>query len=74
MIKADVTENIVKIKKLDIIYFFLQVLDLSFNNITGESILNLGLLARLKVLHLTGNQLQMLPLNMAGPSTCPGEK
>ncbi|XP_048021421.1 X-ray radiation resistance-associated protein 1-like [Megalobrama amblycephala] len=52
----------------------LEVLDLSFNNITGESILNLGLLAHLKVLHLTGNQLQMLPLNMAGPSTCPGEK
>ncbi|XP_077089146.1 X-ray radiation resistance-associated protein 1 isoform X3 [Siphateles boraxobius] len=52
----------------------LEVLDLSFNNISGESILNLGLLARLKVLHLTGNQLQMLPLNMAGPCTCPGEK
>ncbi|XP_056118928.1 X-ray radiation resistance-associated protein 1 [Rhinichthys klamathensis goyatoka] len=52
----------------------LEVLDLSFNNISGESILNLGLLARLKVLHLTGNQLQMLPPNMAGPCTCPGEK
>ncbi|XP_067232505.1 X-ray radiation resistance-associated protein 1 [Chanodichthys erythropterus] len=52
----------------------LEVLDLSFNNITGESILNLSLLARLKVLHLTGNQLQMLPLNMAGPSTCLVEK
>ncbi|XP_067280085.1 X-ray radiation resistance-associated protein 1 isoform X2 [Pseudorasbora parva] len=52
----------------------LEVLDLSFNNITGESILNLGLLACLKVLHLTGNQLQMLPLNMAGPCTCPEEK
>lgn len=70
MIKADVTENIVMIKKL----FSPQVLDLSFNNITAESILNLGLLAHLKVLHLTGNQLQMLPLNMAGPCTCPGEK
>lgn len=73
MIKADVTENIVMIKNLTL-FFSPQVLDLSFNNITGESILNLGLLAHLKVLHLTGNQLQMLPLNMAGPSTCPGEK
>ncbi|XP_003200914.4 X-ray radiation resistance-associated protein 1 isoform X1 [Danio rerio] len=44
----------------------LEVLDLSFNNVTGESILNLGLLPCLKVLHLTGNQLQMLPLSMAG--------
>ncbi|XP_073680363.1 X-ray radiation resistance-associated protein 1 [Garra rufa] len=51
----------------------LEVLDLSFNNLTGESILNLGLLPHLKVLHLTGNQLQMLPLNMAGLCTCPGE-
>ncbi|XP_016365753.1 X-ray radiation resistance-associated protein 1-like [Sinocyclocheilus rhinocerous] len=51
----------------------LEVLDLSFNNLTGESILNVGLLPHLKVLHLTGNQLQMLPLNMAGPCTCPGE-
>uniref|UniRef100_A0A671LUB5 X-ray radiation resistance-associated protein 1-like n=1 Tax=Sinocyclocheilus anshuiensis TaxID=1608454 RepID=A0A671LUB5_9TELE len=45
----------------------LEVLDLSFNNLTGESIINLGLLPRLKVLHLTGNRLQMLPLNMAEP-------
>ncbi|XP_043077759.1 X-ray radiation resistance-associated protein 1 [Puntigrus tetrazona] len=49
----------------------LEVLDLSFNNLTGESILNLGLLPHLKVLHLTGNQLEMLPLNIAG--TSPGE-
>ncbi|XP_057216568.1 X-ray radiation resistance-associated protein 1 isoform X2 [Triplophysa rosa] len=48
----------------------LKVLDLSFNSITGESILNLGLLPHLKMLHLTGNQLQMLPPNMAGPCTC----
>ncbi|XP_051955786.1 X-ray radiation resistance-associated protein 1, partial [Xyrauchen texanus] len=51
----------------------LEVLDLSFNKIAGESILNLGLLPRLKDLHLTGNQLQMLPLNMAGPRTCTEE-
>ncbi|XP_052392811.1 X-ray radiation resistance-associated protein 1 [Carassius gibelio] len=51
----------------------LEVLDLSFNNLTGESIINLGLLPRLKVLHLTGNRLQMLPLNMAGPCTYSGE-
>uniref|UniRef100_A0A8C1Z628 X-ray radiation resistance associated 1 n=1 Tax=Cyprinus carpio TaxID=7962 RepID=A0A8C1Z628_CYPCA len=52
--------------KLDFIHLF-QVLDLSFNNLTVESIINLGLLPRLKMLHLTGNQLQMLPLNMVGP-------
>nr|XP_055036336.1 X-ray radiation resistance-associated protein 1 [Misgurnus anguillicaudatus] len=52
----------------------LEVLDLSFNSITCESILNLGLLPHLKVLHLTGNHLQMLPLDMAGPCTCPEEK
>ncbi|KAA0720052.1 X-ray radiation resistance-associated protein 1 [Triplophysa tibetana] len=51
----------------------LKVLDLSFNSITGESILNLGLLPHLKMLHLTGNQLQMLPPNMAGPCTCQKE-
>ncbi|XP_065142917.1 X-ray radiation resistance-associated protein 1 isoform X2 [Paramisgurnus dabryanus] len=51
----------------------LEVLDLSFNSITGESMLNLGLLPHLKVLHLTGNHLQMLPLDMAGPCTCPEE-
>uniref|UniRef100_A0A672MBV3 X-ray radiation resistance-associated protein 1-like n=1 Tax=Sinocyclocheilus grahami TaxID=75366 RepID=A0A672MBV3_SINGR len=45
----------------------LEVLDLSFNNLTGDSIINLGLLPHLKVLHLTGNRLQMLPLNMAEP-------
>ncbi|TRY97922.1 hypothetical protein DNTS_034146 [Danionella cerebrum] len=51
----------------------LKVLDLSFNNITGGSILNLGLLPCLKVLHLSGNHLHMLPLNMAGPHNSPGE-
>uniref|UniRef100_A0A8C1E054 X-ray radiation resistance associated 1 n=1 Tax=Cyprinus carpio carpio TaxID=630221 RepID=A0A8C1E054_CYPCA len=51
----------------------LEMLDVSFNNLTGESILNIGLLPHLKVLHLTGNQLHMLPLNMAGPCTFPGE-
>lgn len=51
-------------------FHLFQVLDLSFNSITGESILNLGLLPHLKILHLTGNQLQMLPPNMGGPCTC----
>ncbi|KAI4886827.1 hypothetical protein NFI96_018396, partial [Prochilodus magdalenae] len=47
----------------------LEVLDLSYNNISADGILAVGLLPRLKVLHLTGNNLQMLPPNMAGPYT-----
>uniref|UniRef100_A0A6Q2XMX1 X-ray radiation resistance associated 1 n=1 Tax=Esox lucius TaxID=8010 RepID=A0A6Q2XMX1_ESOLU len=43
----------------------LEVLDLSYNNLSGDSILSIGLIPCLKVLHLTGNQLQSLPPNMA---------
>ncbi|XP_036444286.1 X-ray radiation resistance-associated protein 1 [Colossoma macropomum] len=51
----------------------LEVLDLSYNSISADGILAVGLLPRLKVLHLTGNSLKMLPPNMAGPYTTPDE-
>ncbi|KAL7853841.1 hypothetical protein AOLI_G00206850 [Acnodon oligacanthus] len=51
----------------------LEVLDLSYNSISADGILAVGLLPRLKVLHLTGNNLKMLPPNMAGPYTTPNE-
>ncbi|XP_002738623.1 X-ray radiation resistance-associated protein 1-like [Saccoglossus kowalevskii] len=45
----------------------LEVLDLSYNNLSQEDILTLGLLAKLKVLHLSGNNLRCLPSEMAQP-------
>ncbi|KAM4620332.1 X-ray radiation resistance-associated protein 1 [Polymixia lowei] len=42
----------------------LEVLDLSYNNLSADDIVSIGLLARLKVLHLTGNQLLHLPHNL----------
>ncbi|KAM8898938.1 X-ray radiation resistance-associated protein 1 isoform 2-T2 [Spinachia spinachia] len=39
----------------------LQVLDLSFNNLSADDIVSIDGLPRLKVLHLTGNQLHQLP-------------
>ncbi|XP_037401597.1 X-ray radiation resistance-associated protein 1 [Pygocentrus nattereri] len=51
----------------------LEVLDLSYNSISADGILAVGLLPHLKVLHLTGNSLKMLPPNMAGPYTTPDE-
>ncbi|XP_053504878.1 X-ray radiation resistance-associated protein 1 isoform X3 [Ictalurus furcatus] len=51
----------------------LEVLDLSYNNLSSDGILSIGLLPRLKVLHLTGNDLQMLLPDMAGPNTPHGD-
>ncbi|XP_062867745.1 X-ray radiation resistance-associated protein 1 [Trichomycterus rosablanca] len=51
----------------------LEVLDLSYNNLSGDAILAVGLLPRLKVLHMTGNNLYNLPSNMAGPYSPPDE-
>ncbi|XP_026861048.2 X-ray radiation resistance-associated protein 1 [Electrophorus electricus] len=51
----------------------LEVLDLSYNGLSSDGILCVGLLPRLKVLHLTGNNLKMLPPNMAGPYAPPDE-
>lgn len=39
----------------------MQVLDLSYNGLSADSITYIGGLPRLKVLHLTGNQLRHLP-------------
>jgi Leucine-rich repeat (LRR) protein len=45
----------------------LEVLDLSYNNLSKDDILSLGTLPKLKVLYLTGNQLRSLPVEMAKP-------
>ncbi|CAI5643750.1 unnamed protein product [Oreochromis niloticus] len=42
----------------------LEVLDLSYNCLSPDAIVSLGRLPRLKVLHLTANQLQHLPPNL----------
>ncbi|KAM6911598.1 X-ray radiation resistance-associated protein 1 [Lycodopsis pacificus] len=42
----------------------LQVLDLSYNSLSADDIVSIGRLPRLKVLHLTGNQLHRLPPNL----------
>ncbi|KAK3589901.1 hypothetical protein CHS0354_034913 [Potamilus streckersoni] len=49
----------------------LEVLDLSYNNLSQEDILTLGMLSNLKVLHLTGNNFKTLPQNMAVPRLDP---
>ncbi|CAJ1064059.1 X-ray radiation resistance-associated protein 1 [Xyrichtys novacula] len=41
----------------------LEVLDLSYNNLSADVFVSVGLLPSLKVLHLTGNQLHRLPTN-----------
>ncbi|KAL4220511.1 X-ray radiation resistance-associated protein 1 [Mactra antiquata] len=48
-------------------YPSLEVLDVSYNNLSQDDILTLGLLPNIKVLHLTGNGLYGLPANMAMP-------
>ncbi|XP_033637253.1 X-ray radiation resistance-associated protein 1-like [Asterias rubens] len=45
----------------------LEVLDLSYNNLSKDDILTLGILPKLKVLFLTGNQLRSLPPELAKP-------
>lgn len=45
----------------DLIYFDLQVLNLSFNCLSAEDVISVGRLPRLKILHLTGNHLPHLP-------------
>ncbi|XP_038565043.1 X-ray radiation resistance-associated protein 1 isoform X1 [Micropterus salmoides] len=42
----------------------LQVLDLSYNSLSADDIVSIGRLPRLKVFHLTGNQLCHLPPNL----------
>ncbi|XP_046853660.1 LOW QUALITY PROTEIN: X-ray radiation resistance-associated protein 1-like [Xenia sp. Carnegie-2017] len=45
----------------------LDTLDMSCNSLTENDILALGVLPALKVLHLTGNQLESLPTGMSKP-------
>ncbi|XP_058042039.1 X-ray radiation resistance-associated protein 1 [Ahaetulla prasina] len=51
----------------------LEILDLSYNNLSPEDVQSLGILPRLKALHLTANGLSSLPLNLAAPESwnCP---
>ena len=42
------------------------MLDLSYNKLTKEDVLQLGYLRNLKVLYLSGNNLESLPENLAG--------
>ncbi|XP_070839329.1 X-ray radiation resistance-associated protein 1 [Chaetodon trifascialis] len=44
---------------------YLEVLDLSYNSLSADDIVSIGRIPRLKVLHLTGNQLHRLPPNLA---------
>ncbi|KFP01303.1 X-ray radiation resistance-associated protein 1, partial [Calypte anna] len=47
-------------------FLHLEDLDLSYNNLSPQDIWTLGDLPQLKVLHLTANGLQSLPLDLAG--------
>ncbi|KAJ7320626.1 hypothetical protein JRQ81_020137 [Phrynocephalus forsythii] len=51
----------------------LEILDLSYNNLSPEDVQALGVLSHLKVLHLTANGLNSLPLDLAVPESenCP---
>ncbi|KAI3373603.1 hypothetical protein L3Q82_022197 [Scortum barcoo] len=46
----------------------LEILDLSYNSLAADVIVSIGWLPRLKVLHLTGNQLLHLPPNLGASS------
>ncbi|XP_053163414.1 X-ray radiation resistance-associated protein 1 [Hemicordylus capensis] len=47
----------------------LEVLDLSYNNLSPEDVRILGVLSHLKALHLTANGLHSLPLDLAVPES-----
>ncbi|KAM7397917.1 hypothetical protein PAMA_005994 [Pampus argenteus] len=49
----------------------LEVLDLSYNRLSADDIVSIGWLSRLKVLHLTGNQLHQLPPNLGSSNHDP---
>ncbi|KAK6194382.1 hypothetical protein SNE40_000023 [Patella caerulea] len=52
----------------------LELLDLSYNNLSQEDILTVGTLPRLKVLHLTGNDFNRLPHDFCLPFIPEGHK
>ncbi|NXI35793.1 XRRA1 protein, partial [Galbula dea] len=47
-------------------FLHLEDLDLSYNHLTPQDVWALGDLSQLRVLHLTGNELQSLPPDLAG--------
>ncbi|XP_053871871.1 X-ray radiation resistance-associated protein 1 isoform X4 [Malaclemys terrapin pileata] len=46
-------------------FLHLEILDLSYNNLSPEDVRRLGVLSQLKVLHLTANGLRSLPSDLA---------
>ncbi|XP_067389297.1 X-ray radiation resistance-associated protein 1 [Emydura macquarii macquarii] len=46
-------------------FLHLEILDLSYNNLSPEDVRTLGVLSQLKVLHLTANGLSSLPSDLA---------
>uniref|UniRef100_A0A8C4VMA6 X-ray radiation resistance associated 1 n=1 Tax=Gopherus evgoodei TaxID=1825980 RepID=A0A8C4VMA6_9SAUR len=46
-------------------FLHLEILDLSYNNLSSEDVRTLGVLSQLKVLHLTANGLRSLPSDLA---------
>lgn len=52
----------------------LHFLDLSYNNLSGRSLLGIGTLPALKELHLTGNNLVALPAEMSMPYVVEGSE
>ncbi|KAM9170717.1 LOW QUALITY PROTEIN: X-ray radiation resistance-associated protein 1 [Pangshura tecta] len=46
-------------------FLHLEILDLSYNNLSPEDVRTLGVLSQLKVLHLTANGLRSLPSDLA---------
>ncbi|KAM6983522.1 X-ray radiation resistance-associated protein 1 [Tautogolabrus adspersus] len=51
----------------------LEVMDLSYNNLSADSIVNIGRLPSLKVLHLTGNELHHLPPYLCSSNQSPAQ-
>jgi hypothetical protein len=45
----------------------LEIIDLSYNKVSADAILMLGLLPRLKLLNLCGNEIEELPVEMSRP-------
>ncbi|XP_034462424.1 X-ray radiation resistance-associated protein 1 isoform X2 [Hippoglossus hippoglossus] len=52
----------------------LQVLDLSYNSLSADDVVSIGRLPRLKVLHLTGNQLHHLPPDLGSTQLSAAEE
>ncbi|XP_062584370.1 X-ray radiation resistance-associated protein 1-like [Saccostrea cucullata] len=48
-------------------YPYLEMVDLSYNNLSHEDLLSLGTLPNLKILHLTGNNFRTIPADFALP-------